>query len=188
MGTFSLAGDEITSFRTTAKEKQQLKQELFRDGISKKDWLQSKIARDKAQQEVALDNSESFVTIPCFEYVELLSHSEDHHSYIFDRIRKHKFHTDKMDWWYFDVLLEDVISFCKMNNFLYSRFNLDDYEVLHIEHCVGLEFSSFVSGLISHMIDIDVRYTKISEKYDATSLTLKIKRNNVDKWEEFPRT
>lgn len=170
MGTFSLAGDEITSFRTTAKEKQQLKQELFRDGISKKDWLQSKIARDKGQQEISLSNSESFVTIPCFEYVELLSHSKDHHSFISERIQGHKQSKD------FDILMEDIISFCKMNNFLYSRFKLDDYEVVHFEHTVGLEYSAFVLNIITQMIDIDENYLKISAEAKNNSLTLKIKK------------
>lgn len=181
MGTFSLAGDKITSFRTTTKAEQLLKQELFRDGISKKDWLQSKISRDKAQQEISLNNSESFVTIPCFEYVELLSHSKNHHSYIFERIMEHKqSKANQFSTPSFDILMEDIISFCKMNNFVYSRFKLDDYEVLHFEHTVGLEYSSFILGMISHMIDADENYSKISSEYNDKSLTLKIKKNDIN--------
>lgn len=168
--------EKITSFRTTESTERKLKKDLYRQNITKKEWLDEKIRKTEHQAEISLNESEKFITIPVSDYSELLKESRsDHASFISQRIRNHVGKTD------FDSTFEDILNFCNLNNLVIARLKFeDDHELIYLNHNIGDEFSSFVCRLITDLLSYNKHYFIISSNYDPRIVQFRIGKTSQE--------
>jgi hypothetical protein len=172
--------EKITSFRTAPDIEKKLKKDLYRQNITKKDWLNSKINNVESQRILSIKNQEHWVSIPIQEYDQLLKSTwKEHASYICDRIMYHVKSQGKQIT--FESLYYEVQVFQELNNIAAKRYDLcctdNDYEMIVWDKVLSDNYAKFMNELIALIISRTNEFTIISSRMNITQLEITIRKN-----------
>ena len=169
-----MSDEKIIGFRMPKKDESRLKRDLYYQNISKKEWLGTQLTIRESIEDLSVVNNERWLRVPASEYEQLHGTDPVHHDFIYARIFEHCLSESIPIT--FDNLMNDVMSFCKMNEIQITRFDDEGREIIHIKHNIGKNYSQFLGNMISKMVICTNEYSLSNVDVHDTNLTIKISK------------
>ena len=166
--------DKVEGFKIEDKVGKKLKKEIFQSGKTKKDWLTSQVDGLDNLRKVRNEPDERWVAIPARELDDLHSNYPTHYNFIYDRILEHCLQQNLEVT--FDNLLLDCLYFFNYNIMEYFRNKDGKFEVLIINHGVGISYSKFLDKLIRKFLNKTKQYDFESSHVSENTISLKLKK------------
>ena len=165
--------DKIISFRTLQSNDRKLKKQIFDEDTSKKDWLNDKIMKGKNVQDLSLQGSERWLTIPSMEYTRLLGESKTNHGeFIASRIHSHLYSANKEITFF--TLFQEMEMFYELNKIHLIKTSSEScsFVTIYSKHNLGMNFSRFGSDLITELQTYSEDYDIIEETISVNSFSV----------------